>query len=58
MIVIDCKCCEVCGTCVGVCPADAIIIEGQNIRIDGERCISCLACVKVCPVGAVSEKIV
>ncbi|MDP2982668.1 MAG: 4Fe-4S binding protein [Candidatus Latescibacter sp.] len=53
MIVIERKRCEVCGTCVGVCPADAIIIEGPDICIDMERCISCQACVQVCPVGAV-----
>lgn len=56
MIVIERKRCEVCGTCVGVCPADAIIIEGPDIRIDTERCISCQACVQVCPVGAAEEK--
>jgi L-aspartate semialdehyde sulfurtransferase ferredoxin len=55
MIVIERIRCEVCGTCVGVCPADAIIIEGKNIFVDKERCITCLACVQVCPVGAVEE---
>jgi L-aspartate semialdehyde sulfurtransferase ferredoxin len=53
MIVIERKRCEVCGTCVGVCPADAIIIECADIRIDGEKCLECRACVQVCPVGAI-----
>ncbi|MFA6472895.1 MAG: 4Fe-4S binding protein [Candidatus Latescibacterota bacterium] len=56
MMRIESSLCEVCGTCVGVCPADAIIIEGRNIRIDTERCILCSACVQVCPVSAVKEE--
>ncbi len=56
MIVIERKLCEVCGTCVGVCSADAIIIEGADISIDTERCIECQACVQVCPVGAAEEE--
>ena len=55
MIVIDPALCETCGTCVGVCPADAVIIECDSIRIDSERCVSCLACVRICPVGAPEE---
>jgi ferredoxin len=56
MMKIEKNFCEICGTCVGVCPSDAIIIEGKDIRIDNEKCISCMACVKVCPVGAVKEE--
>ena len=56
MIVIDPACCETCGTCVGVCPVDAIIIEGDSIRVDSGRCIACLACIRICPVGAAAEE--
>ncbi len=55
MIRIDGALCELCGTCVGVCPVDAIIIEGTVIRIEPGRCIECLACVSICPVGAPSS---
>ncbi len=55
MIRIDGALCELCGICVGVCPADAVIIEGTVIRVDAERCIECLACVLICPVGASSS---
>lgn len=48
--------CDVCGTCVGVCPADAVIIEGDRVRIDHGRCVSCLACLVICPVGAPREE--
>jgi L-aspartate semialdehyde sulfurtransferase ferredoxin len=52
MIRIDGSLCELCGTCVGVCPVDAIVIEGTDIRVNGSRCIMCMGCVKICPVGA------
>ncbi len=55
MIRVDGALCELCGTCVGVCPADAIIIEGTVLRIDADRCIGCLVCVRICPVGAPSS---
>jgi len=56
MIMIDPILCDVCGTCVGVCPADAVIIEGDRVRIDHGRCVSCLACLVICPVGAPREE--
>lgn len=56
MIRIDSTICEVCGVCAGVCPADAIIVEGDSVHIEEERCTACLACVNVCPVGAPEEK--
>ncbi len=55
MIRIDGALCELCGTCVGVCPADAVTIEGTMMRIDDNLCIGCLACVRICPVGAPSS---
>lgn len=55
MIRIDTDACELCGTCIGVCPADAIVMEMTDIRIEEARCVSCRACVKICPVGAVKE---
>lgn len=56
MMRIERSLCEVCGACVGVCPADAIIIQGKNIRIETDRCILCQACMQVCPLGAVKEE--
>lgn len=38
------------GTCVGVCPVDAIKIEPDGIAIiDEEKCISCGKCAAACP---------
>lgn len=57
MIRIDAALCELCGTCVGICPADAVVIEGTHISIDDGRCVECLACVRICPVGAPRETV-
>ena len=55
MIEIDGKRCELCGTCLGVCSADAMAIEVNELVIDDESCVLCLACVNICPVGALKE---
>lgn len=46
--------CDVCGTCVAVCPVDAIIVSEFAVQIDNEKCIQCLNCVTVCPIKAIS----
>ena len=47
--------CDVCGTCVAVCPVDAIVVSEFEVNIDNEKCIICLNCLKVCPIKAISE---
>ncbi|MDO9578685.1 MAG: 4Fe-4S binding protein [Candidatus Cloacimonadales bacterium] len=47
--------CDVCGTCVAVCPADAIVVSEFEVNIDDEKCIKCMNCVTVCPIKAISE---
>lgn len=44
--------CNVCGTCVKVCPMDNLTIE-NNKPILHERCIRCGACYHNCPQGAI-----
>ncbi len=48
--------CDICGTCVSVCPVDAIIVEENRVVINNEKCIRCGKCVIVCPVKAISER--
>lgn len=46
--------CIACGTCVRVCPVEAVSIrEGGKAVIDTETCIGCGECVAVCPVQAI-----
>ena len=43
--------CDFCGTCVAVCPADAIELKESVVNVDQKRCTLCRACVDVCPFG-------
>jgi len=44
--------CDLCGTCVGVCPVDCIELSETTLSIDTGQCILCELCVKICPVDA------
>ena len=55
MIRIDHTACDICGTCVGVCPAGALVIELDALTVDESRCTGCLACTRVCPAGALEN---
>lgn len=55
MIIVNERLCDICGTCAGVCPVDAIVIEKQGVTIVSECCSDCGICVHVCPVDALSE---
>jgi ferredoxin len=48
--------CDFCGTCVGICPADAIELKEFSIRFDSERCTLCGFCEDICPLGALEVK--
>ncbi len=45
--------CDVCGTCVAVCPTDAIIVQEFMVVIDNGKCIKCQNCLKACPIQAI-----
>ncbi len=47
------KCIE-CGTCIDVCPEDAIEMD-VSISIDRERCTNCGLCAERCPSGALQN---
>ena len=50
---IDAETCTACGSCVDVCPADAIEC-GDVAVVDEGLCTDCGTCVDECPVDAIS----
>ena len=49
--IIDNETCDYCGTCVAVCPTDAIDLWESTVEVIAERCIGCASCVDICPFG-------
>ena len=48
--------CISCGTCVAICPVEAISMgEDGKAVIDQQKCIKCGACQAICPVNAIDE---
>lgn len=48
--------CDQCGTCVAVCPANALMLTESALVIDHERCTLCALCVNICPFAALEIK--
>jgi ferredoxin len=44
--------CDFCGTCVAVCPQDAIELDEAQWILLPDRCTACGRCVHVCPLDA------
>lgn len=45
--------CIGCGSCVSVCPANALTLTSQGIVTDSSLCILCRKCAEVCPTKAI-----
>ncbi len=52
MIIVDLNKCDFCGTCVAICPEDAIELEEHNWILNEEKCVNCRLCVEICPIEA------
>ena len=51
------KKCIGCGTCVNICPVNAISFNDDGkAQIDESKCIKCGTCEAVCPVSAIEIK--
>ena len=48
--------CRACGVCVESCPAGAMKIVDQRVKIADTLCIRCFCCQELCPHGAVRAK--
>jgi ferredoxin len=51
---VDVDRCVGCGTCVDVCPFEAVVECDGLVAVDVERCMGCGVCVAKCEVGALS----
>ncbi len=52
--VIDLELCTGCGSCVDICPMDALSLDGnEKASWNPTRCIGCGLCVSGCPVGSI-----
>lgn len=56
-VVVDPALCSGCGTCVEICPYEALSVELEGIeqisRVDHDHCMGCGDCVTACPNGAI-----
>ena len=51
---VDMELCTGCGTCIEVCPADAINIRDGKAQVSVDACVECGLCVNECPHEAIS----
>lgn len=49
--------CVKCGSCLNVCPTDAIKIKEDGIAIIEEKCVKCGRCQETCPITEYAAKI-
>lgn len=46
--------CVGCGTCINVCPRNAITVpKGIYAEIDIEKCVGCKKCTLICPASTI-----
>lgn len=50
---INTEICDRCGTCIAVCPHDALVLTG-TLSVEIELCTQCGVCVSICPVAALT----
>ena len=55
--VIDVSLCTGCGTCVDLCPTDAIVLNAENLaERNADACLGCGVCARFCSEEAISLK--
>ncbi len=50
-VIIDNKVCDGCGTCISVCPCNALILI-KELSVSDKKCSECGRCVSICPINA------
>jgi len=56
MITIKTEICDLCGTCLSICPEKCIEIIHFALKIDHSLCINCNKCIMLCPLKALENK--
>jgi len=56
-MIINRELCDLCGSCIAVCPVDAISMDEFYVMIDKDRCTECGNCAIVCPARAISAEL-
>ncbi len=57
MIKVESEECTGCGTCVEICPVEAISMNEDDVaEIDQDECTECASCLEECPVEAIIEE--
>ncbi|NQU05314.1 MAG: 4Fe-4S binding protein [Calditrichaeota bacterium] len=54
-VLIEHEICDLCGSCVGVCPVDCIELSESRLNVISEDCIKCWLCIPACPLGALEQ---
>ena len=52
-MLVDKEKCAGCGTCMDICPKNAISIVDGKAEIKIAKCINCGRCIQICPEGAI-----
>ncbi|MBD3234184.1 MAG: 4Fe-4S ferredoxin [candidate division Zixibacteria bacterium] len=47
--------CDLCGTCMSICPPDCLELYERYLHIIEEECTYCKKCIIICPMDALEE---
>lgn len=53
-VVISADACIGCAACIGTCPVEALVMEGDKAIVKADDCIDCGACIPECPTEAIT----
>lgn len=55
---IDTSLCVACGSCLSICPMQAIkIAKGCYAQVDVEKCVGCQKCIHLCPASIIRMEV-